>query len=71
MVKYKIIILTLAFLAALIASLSIPNWGSSEKQPLSFVPAGGIEVAGERHWRHWIRDLHQSTSSPLRFWPWF
>ncbi len=31
MVKYKIIILTLAFLAALFASLSIPNWGGQRK----------------------------------------
>jgi NADH-quinone oxidoreductase subunit J len=44
MVKYKIIILTLAFLAALIASLSIPNWGASEKQPLSFAPGAGLRL---------------------------
>ena len=58
MVKYKIIILTLAFLAALIASLSVTNWGASEKQPLELCSRRGIEVAGERHWRRWIRDFH-------------
>ena len=44
MVKFKIIILTLAFLAALIASLSIPNWGASEKQQLSFAPGDGLRL---------------------------
>ena len=44
MVKFKIIILTLAFLAALIASLSIPNWGASEKQTLSFAPGAGLRL---------------------------
>jgi NADH-quinone oxidoreductase subunit J len=44
MVKFKIIILTLAFLAALIASLSIPNWGASEKAPLSFAPGAGLRL---------------------------
>jgi NADH:ubiquinone oxidoreductase subunit 6 (subunit J) len=44
MVKFKIIILTLAFLAALIASLSIPNWGANEKQPLSFAPGDGLRL---------------------------
>jgi NADH-quinone oxidoreductase subunit J len=44
MVKFKIIILTLAFLAALIASLSIPNWGASEKQTLGFAPGVGLRL---------------------------
>ena len=44
MVKYKIIILTLAFLAALIASLSVTNWGASEKLPLSYVPEEGLRL---------------------------
>ena len=44
MVKYKIIILTLAFLAVLIASLSITNWGQSEKQPLGYVPGEGLRL---------------------------
>ena len=43
MVKYKVVILTLAFLAALFASLSITNWeqGQGEKQPYSFQPKEG------------------------------
>ena len=34
MVKFKIIIITLAFLAALFASFSLTDWGASEKQPI-------------------------------------
>lgn len=44
MVKYKIIILTLAFLAALFASLSVTNWGTSEKQPLGYEPSAGLRL---------------------------
>lgn len=44
MVKYKIIILTLAFLAALFASLSVTNWGASEKQPMGYEPKEGLRL---------------------------
>ena len=44
MVKYKIIILTLAFLAALFASISVTNWGTSEKQPLGYEPKEGLRL---------------------------
>ncbi len=44
MVKYKIVILTLAFLAALFASLSVTPWGQGEKQPLSFQPKEGMRL---------------------------
>lgn len=44
MVKYKIIILTLAFLAALFASISVTNWGTSEKQPLGYEPSAGLRL---------------------------
>lgn len=44
MVKFKIIIITLAFLAALFASLSLSDWGSSEKQPSSFEPQEGLRM---------------------------
>ena len=44
MVKYKIIIITLAFLAALFASLSLSDWGESEKQPYSFEPQEGLRM---------------------------
>lgn len=44
MVKYKIIILTLAFLAALFASLSVTNWGASEKQPMGYEPQEGLRL---------------------------
>jgi NADH-quinone oxidoreductase subunit J len=44
MVKYKIIIITLAFLAALFASLSLSDWGESEKQPSSFEPREGLRM---------------------------
>jgi NADH:ubiquinone oxidoreductase subunit 6 (subunit J) len=44
MVNYKIIILTLAFLAALFASLSITNWGVGENQPISFEPREGLRL---------------------------
>ncbi len=44
MVKFKIIILTLAFLAALFASLSVTNWGTSEKQPLGYEPSAGLRL---------------------------
>jgi NADH:ubiquinone oxidoreductase subunit 6 (subunit J) len=44
MVKFKIIIITLAFLAVLFASFSLTNWGASEKQPLSFEPREGLRL---------------------------
>jgi len=44
MVKFKIIIITLAFLAALFASLSLSDWGSSEKQPSGFEPKEGLRM---------------------------
>ncbi|MCK9564892.1 MAG: dehydrogenase [Methanothrix sp.] len=44
MVKFKIIIITLAFLAALIASLSLSDWGASEKLQSSFVPQEGMKM---------------------------
>ena len=44
MVKFKIVIITLAFLAALFASFSLTNWGASEKQPLSFEPREGLRL---------------------------
>ena len=44
MVKFKIIIITLAFLAALFASLSLTDWGTGEKQPLSFEPREGLRL---------------------------
>jgi NADH:ubiquinone oxidoreductase subunit 6 (subunit J) len=44
MVKYKIVILTLAFLAALFGSLSVTPWGQGEKQPLSYQPNEGMRM---------------------------
>ena len=44
MAKYKIIIVTLAFLAALFASLSLSDWGENEKQPYSFEPREGLRM---------------------------
>jgi NADH-quinone oxidoreductase subunit J len=44
MVKFKIIIMTLAFLAAIFASFSLTDWGASEKQPLSFEPREGLRL---------------------------
>lgn len=44
MAKYKLIILTLAFLAALVASLSVTDWGPVTEHPLSYVPAEGIRL---------------------------
>ena len=44
MVKYKIIIITLAFQAALFASLSLSDWGAGEKQPSSFEPREGLRM---------------------------
>jgi NADH-quinone oxidoreductase subunit J len=44
MVKFKVIILTLAFLAALFASISVTNWGTSEKQPLGYEPSAGLRL---------------------------
>jgi NADH:ubiquinone oxidoreductase subunit 6 (subunit J) len=44
MVKFKIIIITLAFLAAIFASFSLTNWGGSEKQPTSFEPQEGLRL---------------------------
>jgi NADH-quinone oxidoreductase subunit J len=47
MVKYKVVILTLAFLALLFASLSLTQWqqGQGEKQPYSYQPNGGARMA--------------------------
>ncbi len=44
MVKYKIIIITLAFLAALFASFSLSDWGTGIEQPLSFEPQEGLRL---------------------------
>jgi len=44
MVNYKLIILALAFLAALVASLSLTDWGESEKQPFSYEPNEGLRM---------------------------
>lgn len=44
MVKYKVVILTLAFLAVLFASLSVTPWGQGEKQPYSFEPREGYRL---------------------------
>jgi len=44
MAKFKLIIITLAFLAALFASLSLSDWGTSEKQPSGFVPQEGMKM---------------------------
>jgi len=44
MVKYKIVILTLAFLAALFASLSVTNWGAGENHPLGYEPKDGLRL---------------------------
>ena len=41
MAKFKLIIITLAFLVVLFVSLSLSNWGSTEKQPSSYVPQDG------------------------------
>lgn len=44
MVKYKLIILTLAFLAALFASLSLTDWGAGNQQPFSYEPKEGLRL---------------------------
>ncbi|VVB71589.1 NADH-ubiquinone/plastoquinone oxidoreductase chain 6 [uncultured archaeon] len=44
MVKFKIIILTLAFLATLLASLSLTDWGGKEMQPLGYEPKEGLRL---------------------------
>ena len=44
MVKYKIIILTLAFLAALFASFSVTNWGNERKAALGYEPKAGLRL---------------------------
>ena len=44
MVKFKIIILTLAFLFILLASLSITNWGTGQSQPFSYEPREGSRM---------------------------
>ena len=44
MVKFKIIIITLAFLAALFASFSLSDWGTGKEQPLSFEPREGLRL---------------------------
>jgi NADH-quinone oxidoreductase subunit J len=47
MVKYRVFILTLAFLAVLFASLSVTQWqqGQGEKQPYSYQPKEGARNA--------------------------
>ncbi len=44
MVKYKIVILALAFLAVLFASLSVTPWAQVVKQPYTFEPNEGYRV---------------------------
>lgn len=44
MAKYRMIILTLAFLAALFASLSVTDWGAGEVQPFSYEPKEGLRL---------------------------
>jgi F420H2 dehydrogenase subunit J len=44
MVKYKNVILILAFLAALFASLSLTPWGQGGKEPYSYVPLDGLRL---------------------------
>ena len=44
MAKFKLFILTLAFLAALMASLSITDWGPVTEHPLSYSPAEGLRL---------------------------
>lgn len=44
MAKFKIIILTLAFLAALVASLSVTDWGLVTGHPLEYSPAEGMRL---------------------------
>ena len=44
MVKFKLIIITLAFLAAIFASFSLTDWGTGEKQPSSFEPREGLRL---------------------------
>jgi NADH-quinone oxidoreductase subunit J len=44
MVKFKIIIITLAFLAAIFASFSLTDWGASEKKPTSYEPQEGLRL---------------------------
>jgi NADH-quinone oxidoreductase subunit J len=44
MVNYKTVILSLAFLAALFASLSIAPWGQVEQQPYTFEPREGLRM---------------------------
>jgi len=67
MVKYKIVIMTLAFLALLFASLSLTDWGMREQPPLKYqppeglrLPESGIGDVGLRYSPH--------TPSPLRSW---
>ncbi len=44
MANYKIVILTLAFLAALFASLSVTPWGQGVERPVSFQPKEGMRM---------------------------
>ena len=44
MAKFKLIIITLAFLAAIFASLSLSDWSTSEKQSSSYVPQEGMKM---------------------------
>ena len=49
MVKYKVVILSLAFLAVLFASLSLTPWKSTgQAQPLSFVQNPGERLPESR-----------------------
>jgi len=44
MVKFKIVIMTLAFLALLFASLSLTDWGAREQPPLKYQPVEGLRL---------------------------
>ena len=44
MAKFKLIILTLAFLAALVASLSVTDWGPVTEHPLGYAPSEGVRL---------------------------
>ncbi len=44
MVNYKTVILTLAFLAALFASLSLTPWEQGQKEASSYVPTEGLRL---------------------------
>ncbi len=66
MAKFKLIILTLAFLAALVASLSVTDWGPVTEHPLGYAPSEGMRLPESG-----VGDISSPPmSSPLRFWPW-